>query len=181
MTLLWQGDWTRWPTEVPSNPRHPVILWTKHVNSHFFKGRAMFQLAHAAGRWMARSAGRLLPICSFSPRACRSCRAALCRSPLRRRGGGCRRTPVQRGGFQQPAGLAPLPHLQGSYIGSQSHQREKDVYTHTPAHNKTHTGRAAELSPGSWLTLNCSAVSRHTTSGSAVTAASRWARPSCQD
>ena len=26
-TLLWQGGWTRWPTEVPSNPYHSVILW----------------------------------------------------------------------------------------------------------------------------------------------------------
>ena len=24
MTLLWQGGWTRWPTEVPSNPEHSV-------------------------------------------------------------------------------------------------------------------------------------------------------------
>ena len=27
MTLLRQGVWTRWPTEVPSNPYHSVILW----------------------------------------------------------------------------------------------------------------------------------------------------------
>ena len=27
VTLLWQGLWTRWPTEVPSNPYHSVILW----------------------------------------------------------------------------------------------------------------------------------------------------------
>ena len=27
MTLLRQGDWTRWPTEVPSNPYYSVILW----------------------------------------------------------------------------------------------------------------------------------------------------------
>ena len=26
MTLLRQGGWTRWPTEVPSNPKHSVIL-----------------------------------------------------------------------------------------------------------------------------------------------------------
>ena len=25
--LLWQGGWTRWPTDVPSNPYHSVILW----------------------------------------------------------------------------------------------------------------------------------------------------------
>jgi len=23
--MLWQGDWSRWPTEVPSNPDHSVI------------------------------------------------------------------------------------------------------------------------------------------------------------
>ena len=28
MTLLQQEGWTRWPTEVPSNPYHSVILWT---------------------------------------------------------------------------------------------------------------------------------------------------------
>ena len=27
MTLLQQEGWTRWPTEVPSNPYHSVILW----------------------------------------------------------------------------------------------------------------------------------------------------------
>ena len=27
MTLLRQGGWTRWPTEVPSKPYHSVILW----------------------------------------------------------------------------------------------------------------------------------------------------------
>ena len=27
MTLLRQEGWTRWPTEVPSNPEHSVILW----------------------------------------------------------------------------------------------------------------------------------------------------------
>ena len=26
-SLLRQGRWTRWPTEVPSNPYHSVILW----------------------------------------------------------------------------------------------------------------------------------------------------------
>ena len=26
VTLLWQGVWTRSPTEVPSNPDHSVIL-----------------------------------------------------------------------------------------------------------------------------------------------------------
>ena len=25
--LLWQGGWTRWSPEVPSNPYHSVILW----------------------------------------------------------------------------------------------------------------------------------------------------------
>ena len=29
MTLLWQGGCTSWPTEVPSNPYHSVILWQK--------------------------------------------------------------------------------------------------------------------------------------------------------
>ena len=33
MTLLWQGGWTRWPTEVPSNPEHSVILWSFPVGS----------------------------------------------------------------------------------------------------------------------------------------------------
>ena len=28
VTLLQQGGWTRWPTEVPSNPYHSVILWS---------------------------------------------------------------------------------------------------------------------------------------------------------
>ena len=28
VTLLWQGGWTRWSTEVPSNPYHSVILWS---------------------------------------------------------------------------------------------------------------------------------------------------------
>ena len=28
MTLLRQGGWTRWPTEVPSNPYYSVILWS---------------------------------------------------------------------------------------------------------------------------------------------------------
>jgi len=27
VTLLRQGGWTRWPTEVPSNPYYSVILW----------------------------------------------------------------------------------------------------------------------------------------------------------
>ena len=27
VTLLRQGGWARWPTEVPSNPDHSVILW----------------------------------------------------------------------------------------------------------------------------------------------------------
>ena len=27
VTLLRQGGWTGWPTEVPSNPCHSVILW----------------------------------------------------------------------------------------------------------------------------------------------------------
>jgi len=27
VTLLWRGGWTRWPTEVPSNPYYSVILW----------------------------------------------------------------------------------------------------------------------------------------------------------
>ena len=27
VSLLRQGGWTRWPTEVPSNPYHSVILW----------------------------------------------------------------------------------------------------------------------------------------------------------
>jgi len=27
VTLLRQEGWTRWPTEVPSNPYHSVILW----------------------------------------------------------------------------------------------------------------------------------------------------------
>ena len=27
LTLLWQEGWTRWPTEVPSNPYYSVILW----------------------------------------------------------------------------------------------------------------------------------------------------------
>ena len=27
VTLLGQGVWAGWPTEVPSNPDHPVILW----------------------------------------------------------------------------------------------------------------------------------------------------------
>ena len=35
VTLLWQEGWTRWPTEVPSNPEHPVILWKK-TNSSLF-------------------------------------------------------------------------------------------------------------------------------------------------
>ena len=26
MSLLWQGGWTRWPTDIPSNPYHSVIL-----------------------------------------------------------------------------------------------------------------------------------------------------------
>ena len=26
VTMLWQEGWTRWPTEVPSNPYHSVIL-----------------------------------------------------------------------------------------------------------------------------------------------------------
>ena len=26
------GDWTRWPTEVPSNPEHSVILWFCDIN-----------------------------------------------------------------------------------------------------------------------------------------------------
>jgi len=26
VTLLWQGGWTGWPTEVPSNPYHSVVL-----------------------------------------------------------------------------------------------------------------------------------------------------------
>jgi len=27
VTLLRRGGWTRWPTEVPSNPYYSVILW----------------------------------------------------------------------------------------------------------------------------------------------------------
>ena len=30
VTLLQQGGWTRWPTEVPSNPERSVILWFPH-------------------------------------------------------------------------------------------------------------------------------------------------------
>ena len=32
MTLLRRGGWTRWPTEVPSNPYYSVILWFKMKN-----------------------------------------------------------------------------------------------------------------------------------------------------
>jgi len=38
VTLLWQEGWTRWPTEVPSNPYYSVILWfcesTKSLPAH---------------------------------------------------------------------------------------------------------------------------------------------------
>ena len=39
VTLLWQGGWTRWPTEVPSNPYHSVILWSLKKMSAPFKSR----------------------------------------------------------------------------------------------------------------------------------------------
>lgn len=30
LTLSWQGAWTRWSTEIPSNPHNYVILWSPH-------------------------------------------------------------------------------------------------------------------------------------------------------
>jgi len=33
VTLLRQGGWTRWPTEVPSNPYYSVILWLLLISS----------------------------------------------------------------------------------------------------------------------------------------------------
>ena len=44
MTLLRQGGWTRWPTEVPSNPYHSVILWRFWKSSSPF-----FQINHFSG------------------------------------------------------------------------------------------------------------------------------------
>jgi len=40
VTLVRQGSWTGWPTEVPSNPYHSMILWffdkTLALDSGFF-------------------------------------------------------------------------------------------------------------------------------------------------
>ena len=38
MTLLRQAGWTRWPTEVPSNPYHSVILWFPHQHKRALLG-----------------------------------------------------------------------------------------------------------------------------------------------
>ena len=37
VTLLWQGVWTRWPTEVPSNPEHSVICDFHQAQATFSK------------------------------------------------------------------------------------------------------------------------------------------------
>ena len=39
MTLLQQGGWTRWPTEVPSNPELSVILWFQGLSIHNFSAQ----------------------------------------------------------------------------------------------------------------------------------------------
>ena len=44
------GGWTRWPTEVPSNPKHPVILWLlaqKRIWGHA-KGRGLLSVLQPA-------------------------------------------------------------------------------------------------------------------------------------
>ena len=40
--LLRQGDWTRWPTEVPSNPYHSVILWEAGIQNLYPSPTNMF-------------------------------------------------------------------------------------------------------------------------------------------
>jgi len=37
VTLLRQEGWTRWPTEVPSNPDHSVILWSNNSENKIEK------------------------------------------------------------------------------------------------------------------------------------------------
>jgi len=39
VTLLRQGGWTRWPTEVPSNPYYSVILW---LSGWFITSKRLF-------------------------------------------------------------------------------------------------------------------------------------------
>jgi len=48
VTLLQQEGWTRWPTEVPSNPYHSVILWFTEVWS---PSRGQKRLSPTADCW----------------------------------------------------------------------------------------------------------------------------------
>ena len=52
VTLLRQEGWTRWPTEVPSNPYHSVILW---FCDHHWCIRAWPRPSHGLGPSLLRS------------------------------------------------------------------------------------------------------------------------------
>ena len=60
MTLLRQEGWTRWPTEVPSNPYHSVILWqgegwgTQCLFTSVFTGKFAFRNPRLL-RWMGKA------------------------------------------------------------------------------------------------------------------------------
>jgi len=48
VTLLRQGGWTGWPTEVPSNPDHSVILWFMGRRRNWLHGKVL--TAQTGGR-----------------------------------------------------------------------------------------------------------------------------------
>ena len=53
VTLLWQGGWTGWPTEVPVNPCRAVILWDRARNNFFWWQCQLVQFFREQQRWPA--------------------------------------------------------------------------------------------------------------------------------
>ena len=64
VTLLWQGGWTRWSPEVPSNPYQSVILWSgfwdRDASQHWFFGQVSSCSTKTTRTWMMISS-KLLP------------------------------------------------------------------------------------------------------------------------
>lgn len=129
----------------------------------------------ATGEWIARShAGQLL-ICSFSPHMYWAAELCCAIIPCSREEGAGEAAECKESFLQPPSPVFKV------FTFAPIVTKERKIYQLIYQPTTTHTGRAAKPSPGSWLTLNLSTLSRHTASGSAVTAASRWTRPSCQD
>jgi len=51
VTLLRQGGWTGWPTEVPSNPEHSVILWRELGKARCSCARYFWWVLHRDEPW----------------------------------------------------------------------------------------------------------------------------------